>query len=118
MSFGRKIKGLMEEKNITQKELSQKLNISPSAISNYVQNIREPDFATLKKLAQYFHVSLDYLLSDEAQNTDHFLEEELLRVFGSMTKVEKILLIEQGKVIIKVNRENYYRSNQQKPSSE
>ena len=62
MSFGNKLGILIEENNLTQKELAAQLNIAPSTLSSYVQNAREPDFDTLKKIAGYFNVSADYLL--------------------------------------------------------
>ena len=111
MTFGQKLRELMEEKNITQKELSQMISISPSAISNYVQNIREPDFDTLRRIANFFQVSVDYLLSMESQNSNGFLEEDLLRVFRTMTETEKELFIEQGKVIVRINRKVQTKRN-------
>ena len=45
MSFGNNLRTLIEERNMTQKELAQQMNIAPSTIGSYVQNTREPDFA-------------------------------------------------------------------------
>jgi len=87
------------------------ISTSPSAISNYVQNIREPDFDTLRRIANFFQVSVDYLLSMESQNSNGFLEEDLLRVFRTMTETEKELFIEQGKVIVRINRKVQTKRN-------
>ncbi len=38
------------------------LNISQNSISRYETGVREADYATLIALADYFHVSVDYLL--------------------------------------------------------
>jgi len=62
MRFGDKLRALIEEQDITQKDLAMQLNLAPSTLGSYVQNTREPDFATLKLLANYFGVSTDYLL--------------------------------------------------------
>ena len=48
MSFGENLRTLIEEQDMTQKELAIQLNIAPSTMGSYVQNTREPDFATLK----------------------------------------------------------------------
>ena len=56
------IKKLREEKGITQAELSKHLKISPSTVGMYEQGRREPDIDTLKKLSDFFEVSIDYLL--------------------------------------------------------
>lgn len=42
MSFGDNLRALIEERDITQKELAKKLNIAPSTLGSYVQNVREP----------------------------------------------------------------------------
>ena len=58
------LKRLREEKNMTQAELGKALEISPSAIGMYEQGRRTPDIPTVKKIASYFNVSLDYLLGN------------------------------------------------------
>lgn len=104
MAFGEKLKELMEERNLTQKEFAQHLNIAPSTISNYVQNTREPDFGTLRRIAAYFEVSLDYLLSHEPEGTNDYLEAELLRLFRAMSAIQKEMFVEQGKAMVRVSR--------------
>ena len=60
--FGDRLKLLRNEKNMTQKNLADLLNVSPSTIGMYERNQRDPDTATLRFLADYFSVSADYLL--------------------------------------------------------
>lgn len=103
MEFCNKLRTLIEERNITQKQVANDLNIAPSTIGGYVQGSSEPDFATLKILAEYFNVSTDYLLSVKVGNINTLLEDELLRVFRSMTTTQQSLFIEQGKVFVKAN---------------
>ena len=73
-------------------------------MGGYVQGSSEPDFETLKRLAEYFDVTTDYMLGMNVANTNSFTENELLRVFRSMTSEQQILFIEQGKVFVKANR--------------
>ena len=54
MKFGDILRELLEENELTQKQLAQDLNIAPSTLGNYIRNIREPDFETLKIFATYF----------------------------------------------------------------
>ncbi|MBQ8210825.1 MAG: helix-turn-helix transcriptional regulator [Clostridia bacterium] len=105
MDFGTKLRMLIEEKDITQKELALQLNIAPSTVSSYVQNTREPDFATLRLISKYFDVSLDYLLGGTDTVTSQ-QEDELLRVFRSLTAEEKEICIEQCKVFIRMRYRN------------
>ena len=44
MSFGNNLRVLIEERDMTQKDLAKQLNIAPSTLGSYVQNTREPDF--------------------------------------------------------------------------
>ncbi|SHJ36933.1 Methanogenic corrinoid protein MtbC1 [Clostridium amylolyticum] len=60
--FTSRLKELRKEKKITQKELADSLGLAQSTIANYEQGIRFPDNVMIKKLADYFSVSLDYLL--------------------------------------------------------
>jgi len=62
MKFCEIISALRAEKGIYQKELADLLQVSIGTISNYEQGIHNPDFETLCKIADFYEVSLDYLL--------------------------------------------------------
>lgn len=62
MTFGQKLKTLREEKGMLQSELAKLLNLAPSSISMYEKDERDPDTDTLKRIAEIFNVSTDYLL--------------------------------------------------------
>lgn len=104
MKFNERLRSLIEEQNLTQKQLAKELNIAPSTLGGYVQGSSEPDFETLKSLAEYFDVTTDYLLGFSAKGVNGFLEDEVLRVFRGMTAEQKMLFIEQGKVFVRANR--------------
>ncbi len=55
-------KELRNEKSLTQAQLANILNVSQKSISNWEIGYREPDYDTLKKAANYFSVTIDYLL--------------------------------------------------------
>lgn len=63
MTFGQRLTDLREEKGIRQKELAALINVSPSTVSNYENDVHYPDVAILCQLADYFNVSTDYLLA-------------------------------------------------------
>ena len=46
----------------TQKDMAEYLGISRQAYANYETDARKPDYETLLKLAEFFNVSVDYLL--------------------------------------------------------
>ena len=60
--FGSRLRQLRKEDNLTQKELAAKLGLAFSTISMYERGIREPDFETTEEIADYFNVSMDFLL--------------------------------------------------------
>lgn len=58
------LKQLRDEKKISQSELARALGVSTSTIGNYEIGLREPDFDTLERLADYFNVPISTLLGD------------------------------------------------------
>lgn len=62
MSFGKQLKKLRSDKEITQLQLSEILDTAKSNISKYEADTIEPNISMLCKLANYFNVSTDYLL--------------------------------------------------------
>jgi len=69
-----RIRDLRLKAGITQKELGKKLELAESTISLYESEKREPDIATLLKIANFFDVTLDFLLCQT--NDDTSLSQE------------------------------------------
>ena len=57
-----RLKELRKEKNISQLKLVLDLSMNQNTISRYETGEREADYKTLIKIADYFNVSIDYLL--------------------------------------------------------
>ena len=57
-----RLKELRKKKNISQIRLAIDLNMNQNSISRYETGEREADYSSLIKFADYFGVSLDYLL--------------------------------------------------------
>lgn len=86
--FATKVKKLRNQKEITQSELAEALCVSRSCISNYEKGQREPDLDIIRQVAQYFHVSTDYLLGhpeEEPREKDCVLD---LSVLGLEEKLQ------------------------------
>lgn len=63
MSFGTRLRELREDHDLTQKEIAAVISVSPRMVSFYESGEHFPrDESILFKLADYFHVSTDYLL--------------------------------------------------------
>lgn len=79
------LKMLREKHNLSQKEVALVISKSPQAYSLYEQGKREPDIATLMKLADYYKITVDELLNhvpikrkDRACSTNAAPEPRLL----------------------------------------
>ncbi|MBO5946159.1 MAG: helix-turn-helix transcriptional regulator [Clostridia bacterium] len=57
-----RLKKLRRERKISQLKLAMDLNMNQNTISRYENMEREADYETLVKFADYFGISLDYLL--------------------------------------------------------
>lgn len=64
-----RLKFLRKQKRISQQRLAIDLNLNQNSISRYENEEREADYATLIQFADYFNVSLDYLL-ERTDNPD------------------------------------------------
>lgn len=65
--MGEKLKSLRIEKNLTQKQVADRIGLAISAVSSYESGTRYPSYDVFVKLSRLFHVSTDYLLGI----TDH-----------------------------------------------
>ena len=61
-TYFERIKELRISKHLTQKDVSNYINITTNAYQKYEYGTRKPDIDIFIKLADYFDVSLDYLL--------------------------------------------------------
>ncbi|MCI9009987.1 MAG: helix-turn-helix transcriptional regulator [Clostridia bacterium] len=57
-----RLKLLRKQKNLSQIQLAMALDLNQNSISRYETGAHQADYATLIKFADYFNVSLDYLL--------------------------------------------------------
>lgn len=67
-----RLKELRKNKKITQQRLAIELNMEQNTISRYENEVREADYRSLIAIADYFHVSIDYLL--ERTDNPQFLK--------------------------------------------
>lgn len=111
MDFSIRLENLIEEKNVTQRQLSMELHIAPTTLNGYINSYREPDFNTLVRLARYFDVSTDYLLGlsmekKPAPSTLSPTEGTLIHLYRSLVPERQELLIEQAKFYQYLNTKN------------
>ena len=106
MNIGARIKYLLDEADMSQRELAEILHISPSTLNGYIKKGKEPDFDMLIRLANYFNTTTDYLLGRANLRTspDQPINPEEGRLLGIYR-----LLPPQQKQIILENVMSHYR---------
>lgn len=117
MTIGNTILSLLYKHDISQKQMAIDLGLAPSTLNGYINNRREPDYDTLIRFAQYFHVSCDFLLGNPSpdssenscadKNDSHLTlnkqEIKLLNTFQSLTPDQMELVMAQIQLMHKQN---------------
>ena len=78
---------LRKEEKKTQAEIANYLKIAKSTYNNYEQQVCEPNINTLIKLADYYHVSVDYLIGRDFANDVGYMtpnQKEVVKIFLSL----------------------------------
>lgn len=71
MDLGKKIMTMRNEKNLSQEQSAEKLNVTRQTISNWENGKFYPDIDSLVNLSKFFNVSLDVLLSYDDKVLDY-----------------------------------------------
>lgn len=93
-NFGKRLKQLMDSRNISAMKLSEDLNIHRGSLSNWETGKRKPDSEMLLKIANYFDVSVDYLLGNENKTDD----TDLFNLKGDVSFLKKVNESEMVKI--------------------
>lgn len=101
MSLGNKLIHLREMKDISRKEISEKLNISYGSYSKYESDERSPSFEILISIADFFNVSIDFLF---ARYTNSQIMHKNIMLYENPDFLDLSKLSEEDKIYI----ENLY----------
>lgn len=103
------LKELRAKKGISQQGLAEAIGISQQSVNKYENHKIEPDIATLIKIADYFDVTLDYLVGRTDENGKN------VQLSGSERIKEKYLrLSDSEKLCIDVIVDTFYNKNAKK----
>ncbi|MCY8409017.1 helix-turn-helix domain-containing protein [Bacillus haynesii] len=78
--FNKKLIALRKSKKLTQEEMASKIGVHRGTYANYERGNRQPDYETLIKIADFFEVSIDYLLRKETQ--EKIINEEAKKILN------------------------------------
>lgn len=101
--YGKQIAELRKKRGMNQETLAGLLGITRASLSHYETNRREPDYALLNRFADFFHVSLDYLMGRDVSPIsiyDPHVSDFLNRVeLADATVTEKYELTIDGRTL-------------------
>lgn len=94
------LKELRKEKKQTQEEIAQVLNVQKQTYQNYELGKRSADIETLVKLADYYNVTLDYLVGRTFNNDIGYLTEEQRYCTQNIIKLNQMNLMKATSYIL------------------
>lgn len=107
--FIKRLQELLDEKDMTQRELAERIGVTEVTISRYINGERKPRIDIIGKIAEVFGVSIDYLLGysnirnpynnvkSDDQQSENDEDDELM-------SEEDLYVIEQFKKFLKQQR--------------
>ena len=87
MSFGENLRKIRKQRNITQEELAELLNVSRQAISKWEAGNGYPETEKLILISRELNISLDYLMNDTSNLSEKETTEEKNAVYAPSGKI-------------------------------
>ena len=98
--FAGRLELALKEKDITQKELAIKIDVTPQTINDYVVGRREPNTRTKLAIAQALGVGIGYLLGRDSVGADELLLMIDDKENNLSTPIERRLIYHTAKVVL------------------
>ena len=102
LKCGEFIASLRKEKNLTQKELADKLNVSDKAISRWETGKGYPDVDSLQALSKFFGVTINELLAGEKAENKTIEEIAEENIISAIVETEKSKKTKKSTVILSI----------------
>jgi transcriptional regulator with XRE-family HTH domain len=82
MSFGKNLKDIRVEKNVSQEDLAKRISVHANHISRYERDLSSPSIDVVQRIADALEVSIDALVYGKANNTEAGLNDrDLIALF-------------------------------------
>lgn len=79
IEFGKKLRELRKRRGLSAEQLGDKIGVARTTVFGYEQGQRIPDMITIKKIAELFNVTVDYLVGTQLKPPSHNVREVLSR---------------------------------------
>lgn len=99
-----RIRELREEQNLKQSELAKILGVRQNTLSTWETGRYEPDNEMLQKIAEYFHVSVDYILMNTPLRSMTTTQIDTMRMVRLVRTVEQMALSQFDETLDYANR--------------
>lgn len=117
MNVGEVMADLRREKELGQKELVAKLNLSIGTISNYENGVHHPDLNTLCRIADLFNVTTDYLLGRTGYRCPpEILKDYIATDYMISSFINMVLSLDQNSQNAITKYAEYLKHTQPKPT--
>lgn len=103
MEFKNRLVELRTHTKNSQQKIANSLGIAQSTYNNYEQGNSEPNIERLKNLADFYNISLDYLVGRDFQNELGFVtdkEKEVLKYFRAMSEENQKIILGECKGVL------------------
>ncbi|HGD1056919.1 TPA: helix-turn-helix domain-containing protein [Streptococcus agalactiae] len=93
--FSKKLKELRINNKLSQKQIAEQMNISQQAYAKWERGKNSPSLATLEKVANFFNLSIEELLSDGTVSLDNLLKAETITYQGKTLSEEDAFKVKE-----------------------
>lgn len=93
VAIGNRIKVMREQANLTQEQLAELVDISPTHMSVIERGVKTPKLDTFVRIANALGVSADVLLQDVVDHANESILSELSATIGKMPKSEQTRIL-------------------------
>lgn len=97
--LGERLTRLRKSRKLTQQQVADMLHLSRGTYAQYEIDRRVPEYATLEKLADFFEVSIDYLVGREGVTQSE--ADEFKDMYQKLPEDEKKVIMGMMELILK-----------------
>lgn len=100
IAIGGRIKAAREQAHLTQEELAEKVDISPTHMSVIERGVKTPKLDTFVRIANALNISSDVLLQDVVEHANESIISELSVAIGRLPQKDQIRVLNAVKALI------------------
>ncbi len=98
---GNRIKKLLEQYNMTQRQFAEKVGVQETAVSHYIKGDRRPRGAILLNIANVLNTTTDYLLSGKCEGSNN-ASDEIDMSYRLLARNAKTMTLEEKQKFFKL----------------